>query len=207
MLCCFYWYLACLTYYGQCHNLVEKVTNLRFFIDRGYFIKKFVFRTEFKVVTDHLPLNKVFDQIKSKNPRIQRWALYLQDYSFTRSYKVGRFIISRTHCPETIPKTQMPHFERAEGVNTSAPEHHLRPMCGQESLIPLELLLSLLFLRQQFFCLYLDPHFRTPFSSSTSFYSPYFPIVLSRTSPPKILLSMPVPAFFPYIPLPVPAWI
>ena len=59
---------------------------------------------------------------------------------------------------------------RAEGENTAAQAHHLRPMCGQESLISSELLLF--FLQRLFFCLCLDPHSRTYFSSSSYFYSP-----------------------------------
>ena len=35
--------------------------------------------------------------------------------------------------------------QRAEGVNTAAPEHHLRPMYGHELFITPEILLSFLF--------------------------------------------------------------
>ena len=53
------------------------------------------------------------------------------------------------------------------------------------------------------FCLWLVPHSRISFSPGTSFYPLYFPVVLSRTSLPKILLSIcPVeglsPVYFPH---------
>ena len=64
-------------------------------------------------------------------------------------------------------------------------EYHLRPMCGQELLIPHELLLSFLFL--------LVSHFPfLYFIFLLHFFQFSVLPVLSRTSPPKILLSMPV---------------
>ena len=82
-------------------------------------------------------------------------------------------------------------------------------MSGQDFLIPPEFLLSFLFPGQLLFlCLCLAPHSRTVFSTNTSFYSPYFPIVLSLISSPKILLSMPIrgpsSSVLSNIPLPVP---
>ena len=49
----------------------------------------FLYGNEFIVVTDHLPLKRIFGDIRSKNPRIQRWALFLQDYQFECFYKSG----------------------------------------------------------------------------------------------------------------------
>lgn len=49
----------------------------------------YIYGREFVVVTDHQPLKTVFET-KSKNARVQRWALFLQDYTFSCRYKCGK---------------------------------------------------------------------------------------------------------------------
>lgn len=49
----------------------------------------YLYGREFTVVTDHMPLRTVFET-KSKNARVQRWALFLQEYNFQCKYKSGK---------------------------------------------------------------------------------------------------------------------
>ena len=81
-------------------------------------------------------------------------------------------------------------------------------LCVAKSPLSLLSFCSPFYFLADFFCLCFTPHSRTSFFSSTFFYSPYFPIVLSRTLPSKILfdswacpLEVPSPAYF--VPLPL----
>ena len=49
----------------------------------------YLYGTSFLVVTDHLPLKTIFEN-RSKNSRIARWGLFLQEYDFTCMYKSGK---------------------------------------------------------------------------------------------------------------------
>ena len=84
------------------------------------------------------------------------------------------------------------------GASTATPEHHLRPMCGQEFLIPYELLLSFLFLHQRLFFACVSLHISVLLSFLLLFLQ--FPAlcVFSCTSPSKILFS----SILLHIPLP-----
>ena len=59
----------------------------------------YVYNTEFVVVTDHMPLKTIFDN-KSNNSRINRWSLFLLDYSFTCRYKSGQ----THHLPDALSR-------------------------------------------------------------------------------------------------------
>ena len=49
-----------------------------------------LYGADFEIVTDHKPLELIFNNPNSKPPaRIQRWALRLQAYTFTVRYKPG----------------------------------------------------------------------------------------------------------------------
>ena len=50
----------------------------------------YLYGADFEIVTDHKPLELIFNNPNSKPPaRIQRWALRLQAYTFTVKYKPG----------------------------------------------------------------------------------------------------------------------
>ena len=50
----------------------------------------YLYGTEFRVITDHKPLERLFNDPSSKQPaRIERWFLKLQPYKFQVEYRPG----------------------------------------------------------------------------------------------------------------------
>lgn len=59
----------------------------------------YLFGNKFKIISDHKPLESIFNNPNSKPPaRIERWRLKLQPYSFTIQYKPGKSnAVARLH--------------------------------------------------------------------------------------------------------------
>lgn len=69
----------------------------------------YLFGNQFKIISDHKPLESIFNNPNSKPPaRIERWRLKLQPYSFTVQYKPGKSnaadYMSRHPCKRSTPE-------------------------------------------------------------------------------------------------------
>ena len=54
-------------------------------------LRMYLAGAQFKVVTDHKPLEAIFNNSNSKPPvRIERWSMYLQEFDFTVEYRPGK---------------------------------------------------------------------------------------------------------------------
>ena len=54
-------------------------------------LRMYLAAARFKVVTDHKPLEAIFNNSNSKPPvRIDRWIAYLQEFNFTVEYRPGK---------------------------------------------------------------------------------------------------------------------
>ena len=85
-----------------------------------YGVKKFhqyLFGRQFEIASDHKPLQHLFSESRSiptmASARIQRWALTLNAYSYTISYKPGSSnanadVLSRLPLPEVPANTSLP---------------------------------------------------------------------------------------------------
>ena len=67
----------------------------------------YLFGNEFTIITDHKPLETIFNNPNSKPPsRIERWRLKLQPYQFRVQYRPGKTnaadYMSRHPCKQTL---------------------------------------------------------------------------------------------------------
>ena len=53
-------------------------------------LRQYLWGAQFTVYTDHKPLRSLFTA-EMKNPRIQRWAIILEEYACTFKYKTGKY--------------------------------------------------------------------------------------------------------------------
>ena len=59
----------------------------------------YLYGRKFTIVTDHMPLRTVFEN-QTKNARISRWALFMQEYDFDCKYKSGKI----HHLPDALSR-------------------------------------------------------------------------------------------------------
>ncbi len=62
----------------ECLAIVWAITKLKYYL----------YGRPFTVLTDHQPL-KWLDAMKNSNKRLMRWAILLQEYTFTITYRKG----------------------------------------------------------------------------------------------------------------------
>ena len=88
-----------LTKYKTKYSQTEKKSSgLVWGIDK---LPLYLHHTNFDVIVDHMPLTFIFDAKNRRSPRVERWQIKLQGYSFDVIYKKGSkniaYFISRIH--------------------------------------------------------------------------------------------------------------
>ena len=72
--------LRALTKYETKYYLTEKeALGLVWGIDKLHI---YLYHTNFEMIVDHMPLNFIFDTKNCPSPRVERWQMKLQRYSF-----------------------------------------------------------------------------------------------------------------------------